>query len=99
MNGVEEIIAIVRADEAKANSSGEMEVNRSHEMIRHTPTMSILFTVKGEHIQSNVAARSYYFGTNNDRGDYHVRGRELHLKDVLETCLWEDNDDDQVSMI
>lgn len=77
--GVKKIVSIVRAVPVGVNE-GEKEVNRSHEMLRHSPIMTVLFSMQGEVIQSNVAASYYY--TNNDGQ------KKMTLEDMVSTCRW-----------
>ena len=79
--GVKKIVSIVRAFPVEVNE-GEKEVNRSHEMLRHSPIMTVLFSMQGEVIQSNVAASYYY--TNNDGQ------KTMTLQDMVSTCRWDE---------
>jgi hypothetical protein len=94
-NGKVETVVMVKGTPVSgASEKGQMEVNRSHEMLRHTPTGTLLFTTEGEHIQSNVSARTYYYGSNQDAGLRHVKDRELTLRDVIATCMWPKDEDE-----
>ena len=92
--GKVETVVMVRGTPVEAADKGQMEVNRSHEMLRHTPTGTLLFTTEGEHLQSNVSARTYYYGSDSSKGLCHVRERELTLRDVIATCVWPKDDDE-----
>lgn len=80
LNGVKQTIAIVRAVPVRVEE-GQMEVNRSHEMLRHSPIMCALFNMNGECIQSNVAARTFYC--------YRGEQQDITLQDVVESCQLE----------
>jgi hypothetical protein len=94
-NGKVETVVMVRGTPVGAADKGQMEVNRSHEMLRHTPTATLLFDTDGMLIQSNVSAHAYYYGSDKDNnGLCHVRERELTLRDVIATCVWPKEDDE-----
>jgi hypothetical protein len=93
-NGQIDTVVMVKGTPVGGDTAGQMEVNRSHEMLRHTPTGTLLFTTEGEHIQSNVNARAYYYGSNQDAEHRHVKDRELTLRDVIATCMWPKDDDE-----
>jgi len=64
-------------------SEGNVEVNRSHEMLRHIPMIAALYSVTGGHIQSNTTAKQYYVGDTS----------EMTLEKVIGSCMWEEQEE------
>mmetsp|Transcript_36368 Transcript_36368/g.91473 ORF Transcript_36368/g.91473 Transcript_36368/m.91473 type:complete len:1284 (+) Transcript_36368:260-4111(+) len=75
------------------DSSVHNESTRAMEMLRYSDILMMLFQETGELLNSNVQARSFYFGatagTDGQEGPPRVKGREITLRDVLDTCVWD----------
>mmetsp|Transcript_9085 Transcript_9085/g.22006 ORF Transcript_9085/g.22006 Transcript_9085/m.22006 type:complete len:1198 (+) Transcript_9085:177-3770(+) len=74
------------------DSSVHNESTRAMEMLRYSDILMMLFQDTGELLNSNVRARSFYMGTEAEsaEGRARVKGRAMTLRDVLETCVWDD---------
>lgn len=77
---------IVTATEVQMRDEGDMEANRALEMIRHSPTMSMLFDMAGKLIYSNQSANKFYQLDPTTSGASSDSQRSISLRELLETC-------------
>ena len=89
--GREENAAIASARRIESTDEAHQEMIRSHQMLQHTPSLTMLFTCEGKSLQSNVGAKSYYLGydaTTTGGVGYHVKEGPIDLIIVLESIEW-----------